>query len=51
MRELGLVLAAAGAGVLVVAVVVLGPTIAAAQSHVEEPTRVVEVLQPADTQP
>ena len=51
MRELGLVLAAAGAGVLVVAVVVLGPTIAAAQSHVDEPARVVEVLQPADTQP
>jgi hypothetical protein len=46
MRELGLVLAAAGAGVLVVAVVVLGPTIASAQSSVE-PARVVEVLQPA----
>jgi hypothetical protein len=45
-----LVLAAAGVGVLVVAVVVLGPTIAAAHSRVE-PTRVVEVLQSADTQP
>jgi len=47
VREIAIVVAGAVIGVLVIAVVVLGPAIAEAHSGPES-TRVIEVLQPAD---
>jgi hypothetical protein len=50
LRELAIVVVIAGAGVLIVAAVVLGPTVASAHSGADLP-RVVQVLQPAQQQP
>jgi hypothetical protein len=50
LRELVIVVVVAGVGVLVVAAVVLGPTVASAHSGADLP-RVVQVLEPAQQQP